>query len=92
MREPEVDAILEEEEFRDLVGYEFRDESMDTVGYTIEMAKEFHAHLAMNHTAMYKNIPPECLQKYLGFRPLDIVKKTLENTMQMAKMIARFPM
>jgi hypothetical protein len=30
--------------------------------------------------------------EYLGYRPVDIVRKTLENTSQLAKMILQFPM
>ena len=44
------------------------------------------------HRVIYQNIDPRLLRPYLGYRPLKIVKKTLDKTTQMAKMIIRHPM
>ena len=41
---------------------------------------------------MHKDIDLELLRPYLGYRPLDIIKKTLHATTQMMKMIIRYPM
>ena len=44
------------------------------------------------HKVIYQDIDPRSLRPYLGWRPLKVVKKTLERTTQMAKMIIRHPM
>ena len=44
------------------------------------------------HRVIYQNIDPTLLRPYLSYRPLDIVKKTLEKTTQMARIIIRHPM
>ena len=44
------------------------------------------------HRTDYKSLDPEQVQPYLAWRPLDVVKKTLEKTTQLAKMIVRFPL
>ena len=44
------------------------------------------------HKVIYQGIDPRILRPYLGWRPLNVVKKTLEKTTQMAKMIIRHPM
>src|SRR5687767_2135247 len=44
------------------------------------------------HRVIHQNIDPMHLRPYLGWRPLPIIKKTLENTTQMARMIIRHPL
>ena len=44
------------------------------------------------HTTDYKALDPEVVQPYLAYRPLEVVKKTLEKTTQLARMIVRFPL
>ncbi|HEY8522855.1 MAG TPA: hypothetical protein VIL14_03760, partial [Nitrososphaeraceae archaeon] len=41
---------------------------------------------------IYQNINPALLRPYLGYRALEIVKKTLDRTTQMARMIIRHPL
>ena len=44
------------------------------------------------HRTHYQDMDPNKLQPYLAYRPLDVVKKTLENTTQLGKMIVRYPL
>ena len=44
------------------------------------------------HRVMHENVDPRKLQPYLGYRPLDIIKATIKNTTQMAKMVIRYPL
>ena len=44
------------------------------------------------HRVLHDNLDPKEIQPYLGYRPLDIIKKTLKQTTQMAKMIYRAPL
>ena len=44
------------------------------------------------HRVIYKDIDPSLLRPYLGYRPLDVFKKTLTKTTQMARMIIKHPM
>jgi hypothetical protein len=44
------------------------------------------------HKVIYQNIDPRSLRPYLGWRPTKVVKKTLDRTTQMARMIIRHPM
>src|SRR5688572_20640353 len=44
------------------------------------------------HRVIHQDIDPMHLRPYLGWRPLTVVKKTLEVTTQMAKMIIRYPL
>jgi hypothetical protein len=44
------------------------------------------------HRAISKEIDPQLLRPYLGYRPLNVIKKTLQKTTQMAKMTIRHPM
>ena len=43
------------------------------------------------HRVIYQNIDPRHLRPYLSYIPLAIVKKTLEKTTQMARLIIRHP-
>jgi hypothetical protein len=44
------------------------------------------------HRILHGNLNPRQLQPYLGWAPLRIIKKTLEVTTQMAKMVIRYPL
>ena len=44
------------------------------------------------HRVIHKEIDPRRLQPYLGYRPIRVIKKTLEKTTQMAKMTLRHPL
>ena len=44
------------------------------------------------HRVVYKDADPKKIQPFLGWRPLDIVKKTLEHTTQLAKSSIRYPL
>ena len=44
------------------------------------------------HRVLHQNLDPKQIQPYLGFAPLQVIKKTLERTTQMAKMIIRAPL
>ena len=44
------------------------------------------------HRVLYDQIDPKKVQPYLGFRPLAMVKATLQATTQMARMVIRSPM
>ena len=44
------------------------------------------------HRAIPKEIDPKLFRPYLGYRPLNVIKKTLQKTTQMAKMTIRHPM
>ena len=44
------------------------------------------------HRVLHKNLEPKQLQPYLGFAPLKVIKRTLERTTQMARMIIRSPL
>ena len=41
------------------------------------------------HKVIHKDIPPSLLRPYFGWRPEPVVKKTLERTTQMTRMILR---
>jgi hypothetical protein len=44
------------------------------------------------HRVKHQEIDPKYIQPYLGFRPLRIIKKTLEKTTQLAKMKIYYPL
>jgi len=44
------------------------------------------------HRTTYSTLDPTKIQPYLAYRPLEVVKRTLENMTQLAKMIVRFPL
>jgi len=48
--------------------------------------------LATWHRAIYKQIDPELIRKFLAFRPRNVVIKTLEKTTQLAKMTLNHPL
>ena len=44
------------------------------------------------HRTNYQTIDPKILKPYLGYRPIDVIKKTLKLTTQTAKMCIKYPM
>jgi hypothetical protein len=44
------------------------------------------------HQVQYPDTNPEILRKFLGWRPVDIIKKTLEHTTQLAKTAITYPL
>ena len=54
--------------------------------------RSFNAGIRPWHKVLFPSMDPNALRKYLGFRPVDIVKKTLEHTTQLATSTIRYPM
>ena len=48
--------------------------------------------LATWHRAIYSQVDPELIRKFLAFRPKKVVIKTLEKTTQLAQMTIRYPL
>ena len=44
------------------------------------------------HRVVYKDIDPKKVQPFLGWRPLEVVKNTLQHTTQLARMSLRAPL
>src|SRR5687768_3439498 len=44
------------------------------------------------HRTILKEVDPKQLRKYFGWRPVRVIKETLERTTQMAKMIFKHPL
>ena len=44
------------------------------------------------HRVVHDHLDPTAIRPFLGWRPLEIVRKTLENTTQMAKTNIRYPL
>jgi hypothetical protein len=43
------------------------------------------------HRVLHKDLDAQKLRPFFGFRPIDIVRKKLSNTNQMARLIIRYP-
>ena len=75
------------------MGYDRREHPWGSYAYATQAAETFmESHLVTPHHTVYRDLNPVKAQPYLGYRPLEVVKKKLENTNQLAKMIMRFPM
>ena len=57
-----------------------------------QTAKAFHSAVKPWHRVMYSDVDPYKLRPFLGFRPVEVVKKTLEHTTQLAKSSIRYPL
>ena len=84
---------------KDLYFYDPSDVNVTPLGEPIEIpcfpSPEFTSHAqAMStwHHTVHNKADPSKIQPYLAFRPLEVVRRTLENTTQLAKMIVRFPL
>ena len=72
---------------RELLGY---NEPFDAFAYhTEDCIRHVHAHFM--HTKA-QALDAAKYQQYLGFRPLEVIRHTLENTTQMAKLATGIPM
>src|SRR5688572_19017040 len=66
--------------------------NLDIVKPTTSMIEtQVHA-ISTWHRIIHQDIDPMHLRPYLGWRSLEVVKKTLKNTTQMAHMIIRYPL
>ena len=64
-----------------------------TAANATESDNEVHAlNTKAWHRVIHTEIDPRHLQPYLAYRPLDIVKKTLQCTTQLARMVIRAPL
>jgi len=54
--------------------------------------KAFHGRIRPWHRVDHSQVDPEVLRKYLGYRPLEVVKNTLKNTTQLAKTSITYPL
>jgi len=99
----EVDAFLDCLSDKELVGIEVTnpeyygypplDESLPTPDkHSCNQFNTFIYAITSWHRVLYEGVDPKHLQPFLGYRPLDIVKKTLEHSTQMARMIIRTPL
>ena len=75
-RVPDVDGFLEEMDWKELLGY---NEPIDTAAYAVKSVR----------ASMEDAVK---LQPYLGWRPLEVVQRTLENTTQLAHQLISTPM
>ena len=74
-------------------GYPALDDTINTPDSNT--CNEFHSFvyaIAPWHRVLYDEVNPKKLQPYLAFRPLDIVKQTLNSTSQLARMVIRYPL
>ena len=76
IRVPDVDGFLEDMDWKELLGY---NEPMDTAAFAVRSVRA-----SMEDAAK--------LQPYLGWRPLEVVRRTLENTTQLAHQLISTPM
>jgi hypothetical protein len=58
------------------------DKSFDTFAYAVKSW----------HRVVHANVDPKRVRPFLGWRPLQVVRKTLECTTQMARMVVRIPL
>ena len=54
--------------------------------------KPYKAHVKTWKRTHHPDVDPETFRQYLGWRPLEIVKKTLEHTTQLAKTSITYPL
>ena len=96
--DPDVDVFLAHLTYDDLTGYSttnpeyfgypaidpniVNDDGFDTFAFAVKSW----------HRVLYDKIDPKKVQPYLGFRPIDVIKATLKNTTQLARMVIRYPM
>ena len=91
-----IDDIIPKE---DLYFYDPSDKLVDPIGTPIVIPPFPPVDLKAKalatstwHRTTYSSLDPEKLQPFLAYRPLDVVKKTIQNTTQLAKMIVHFPL
>jgi hypothetical protein len=89
-----VDQFLDELQDRELFGYNV---PFDSYQYLMHDAyREFNTHTRTTHTnyMLTRSNPLDAmkLQPYLGFRPLEVIRRTLEQTTQLARLATGLPM
>ena len=103
-----VEELLGKEDYESLVGAQGPIEADDPtdfltnylepawhpdISYQVASTRKgYNTRLKPWHRVIYPQIDPEQLRKYLGWRPLDIVKATLEHTTQLAKTSIKYPL
>ena len=58
----------------------------------VTQKKSYENNIKPWHRVVYPHVEPEMLQKFLGWRPTEIVKQTLEHTTQLAKTHVTYPL
>ena len=93
----DLDTLLNDMTYAQLVGND--DYNPEKFGVMMDEVEKFSKEKSTTaflmkswHRVIHKDIDPEKIRPYLGYRPLHIVKKTLEKTTQLAKMVIRNPM
>jgi hypothetical protein len=80
MRQSDVDSFIDELRYEDLIGF---DPDAEKKKYSFAFAfKAIHR---------FKKQDLELTSQYMGYRPLEIVKRTLQNTTQLAKTVIHHP-
>ena len=94
----QVSEFLDDFDYYQLVG---RHEKFDTLSAaintskrleTIEQDLDIPAQIWQAQTHLQENLKLEALQPRLAWKPLNVIKKTLENTTQWGRMICQYPM
>lgn len=70
-------------------GHDQHNDQFDMTSMTQPIIESHILSTATWHRVIHKDISPTLLRPYLGYRPTAVVKKTLERTTQMARMILR---
>jgi hypothetical protein len=105
MEDNDKDTFLNHLSYNELTGIEVTNpeyygfpplsDNDDDMGGPLNLNSNFNTlvyAVASWHRVLYEDIHPRKLQPYLGFRPLDIIKRTLESTTQLARMVIRYPL
>jgi hypothetical protein len=81
MRQSDVDSFIDEVSYEELIGFDPDAENKnDSFAFALKAIHRF------------KKQDLELTSQYMGYRPLEIVKRTLQNTTQLAKAVIRHPM
>ena len=91
IRNIDVDQFLESLPDRELVGY---NEPFNSYEYfTHDVHREYQTDIHANFMLTRSNpIDAAKLQPFLGFRPLEVIRRTLEQTTQLARLATGLPM
>ena len=81
LRSNDVDDFLSDATWEELTGYVQGTTEVDTTAYVLRSVRAFQE----DHDL-------EMMRPNFGFRPVDVIRKTLENTTQYAKAFSPFPM
>ena len=72
--------------------YDCHNDRFDVSSMSHSMIESHVLATATWHRVIHKDIDPVLIRPYLGWRPVNIIKKTLAKTTQMARMIIRQPL